>query len=248
MDDLLDEKTLQLVRDRYIDAMIGQKVFPAVTSIPPESNPLAIVSSFFLQKATKTIDAVCILLETGFVEDAQILGRTIFELAVHLNWIAKPETEDERRIRATNFIYEGERRRGEKLEELDRLKASGKCVSWIENLGAIGSLEQSTEIPSGFCRPPKLKEMVTELEGEWESWYYILYFSISTLVHPMAIGSHTYFPEANDNKQNFAALIYGLGMHILITKAVLNLNDLHLLHSEFEETVSALMKEIAPPT
>jgi hypothetical protein len=79
---------LSVIRDHYLDTVISKEIHPQVTSISYEDNPLAIVSDFFSRKATKTFDAMCVLSETGFSEDAQVLGRTIFELCVHLLTIA----------------------------------------------------------------------------------------------------------------------------------------------------------------
>ena len=82
---------LARIRDNYLDGVLGKEIFPDVTSIEHTNNPIAKVSDFFLRKATKTIDAICVLCEAGFPEDALVLGRTIFELSLHLKWIASPD-------------------------------------------------------------------------------------------------------------------------------------------------------------
>src|SRR5208337_485969 len=64
---------LSLVRDHYVDGVLGREIFPKITSIEHTDNPIAKVSDFFLRKATKTLDAICVLCETGFVEDALVL-------------------------------------------------------------------------------------------------------------------------------------------------------------------------------
>lgn len=52
---------LSLIRDKYGDGVIGKEIFPEVTSIECTDNPLSMVSDFFLRKATKTLDAICVL-------------------------------------------------------------------------------------------------------------------------------------------------------------------------------------------
>jgi Family of unknown function (DUF5677) len=79
---------LSIIRDQYIRGVIASEILPRVTSIPDANNAPAIVSKFFLRKATKTLEALCHLCEAGFAEDALVLGRTIFELGVHLRTIA----------------------------------------------------------------------------------------------------------------------------------------------------------------
>lgn len=93
--------------------MIGKEIYPKVTSIPCEGNPLAVVSDFFFRKATKTFDAICVLCEVNFPEDALISGRTLFELCLYLQTIASPDSIEQRRFRAECFIYDGDRQRVE---------------------------------------------------------------------------------------------------------------------------------------
>lgn len=91
---------LSFIRDHYLFGVIDKEVFPSVTGIEQTNNPIAIVSDLFLRKATKTLDAICVLCETDFAEDALVLGRTLFELVVYLKWIALPASIEQKRLRA----------------------------------------------------------------------------------------------------------------------------------------------------
>lgn len=113
---------LSFIRDHYIDAVIGKEIFPIVTSISLTGNPIAIVCDFFLRKAIKSLDAVCLLCEMGFAEDALVLGRTIFELSLYLQIIASSDSIEQRRWKAECFIYDGDRQRVTQLKKLEILK------------------------------------------------------------------------------------------------------------------------------
>jgi hypothetical protein len=141
---------LSLIRDHYGDGVIGKEIFPKVTSIEHTNNPLARVSDFFLRKATKTLDAICVLCETGFAEDALVLGRTIFELSLHLKWIALPDSIEQQRLRAESFIYDGDRQRVEKLKKMTTLKQQGKCLWWITQIEAHNPDFQTIPKPQNF--------------------------------------------------------------------------------------------------
>ncbi len=145
-----NNQKLSFIRDHYIDEVVGKEIFPQVTSIPYADNPLAVVSDYFLRKSTKTLDAMCVLCETGFAEDALILGRTIFEMAVHLRTIATPDSIEERRLRAQCFIYDGDRQRVEKLKELTKLKEQGKCLSWIADIESHNPVFETIAVPKNF--------------------------------------------------------------------------------------------------
>jgi Family of unknown function (DUF5677) len=89
---------LSLIRDHYGDGVLGNEIFPKVKSIEHTGNPIAKVSDFFLRKGTKTLDAICVLCETDFGDDALVLGRTLFELVVYLKWIALPDSIEQRAL------------------------------------------------------------------------------------------------------------------------------------------------------
>ena len=229
---------LSSIRDHYLYGVIDKEIFLRVTSIEQTNNPLAIVSDFFLRKATKTLDAMCMLCEAGFAEDALVLGRTIFELAVHLRTIASPDSVEQRRLKAECFIYDGDRQRVAKLNELAKLKHQGKCHSWITGIESKNRVFGTIPIPKNFVRPKKLKEMATELGGEWECWYHFLYWSLSNITHPSGLGSHTYIQDFDREAQEAEisrAITLALSMHYFLTDSVLSLLDLESLRPRLEE-------------
>jgi hypothetical protein len=163
---------LSFIRGHYLYGVIDKEIFPRVTGTEQANNPIAKVSDLFLRRATKTLDAMCVLCEAGFAEDALILGRTIFELAVHLRTIASPDSLEQRRLNAEYFIYDGDRQRVAKLNELAKLKQQGKCHSWITGIESKNPVFETVPIPKNFIRPKNLKQMAAELGGEWECWYH----------------------------------------------------------------------------
>jgi Family of unknown function (DUF5677) len=235
---------LSFIRDHYIDGVIGREVFPKVTSIPYTNNPLAIVSDFFLRKSTKTFDAMCVLCDAGFAEDALILGRTIFELSVHLRTIASPDSVEQRRLKAECFIYDGDRQRVEKLKEIDKLKQQGKCLSWITEIEAANPVFETITIPNDFVPLKKFKAMATDLGGEWECWYHFLYWSVSKLTHPSGLGSHTYIQEFDQEAEVSRTIAVALTMHYLLTESVLSLLDLEMLRPRLEECMQNVLAHI----
>jgi len=217
---------------------------PAQFDLQYHNNPLAIVSDYFLRKATKTFDAMCVLCETGFAEDALVLGRTIFELAVHLRSIASPDSTEQRRHKAECFIYDGERQRAEKLKEMAALKQQGKCLSWITELESQNTAVDSIAIPEDFVLLKNFKTMATELKGEWECWYYFLYWSVSKLVHPSGLGSHTYIQDCDDEVEASRAIAVALTMHYHLTDTVLTLVDLEKLRPRLEECMKNVLAQV----
>jgi hypothetical protein len=225
--------------------VIDKEIFPRVTDIEQTNNPIAKVSDFFLRKTTKTLDAMCVLCEAGFAEDALVLGRTIFELAVHLRTIASPDSVEQRRLKAECFIYDGDRQRVAKLNELAKLKEEGKCLSWITKIDAPNPT--TIHIPQDFVRPKNLKEMATDLGGEWACWYHFLYWSLSTLTHPSGLGSHTYirdFDQEAYEAEISQAITLAWTMHYLLTDSVLSLLDLEMLLSRLEESKEDVLAHI----
>ena len=232
---------LSFIRDHYIDAVIGKEIFPSVTSIPQMDNPIAIVCDFFLRKATKTLDAICLLCEAGFTEDALVLGRTIFELGLHLQTIASAGSIEQRRLKAQYFIYDGDRQRVAKLNELVELKKQGKCLSWIKDIEAQNPVFETITMPKDFARPKKLKDMATELGEEWECWYHFLYWSLSKLTHPSGLGSHTYIQACDQEAEASRAIDVALMMHYFLTGCVLSMLDLERLRPQLEECIKEII-------
>ena len=239
-----NNQKLSFIRDHYIDEVVGKEIFPQVTSIPYADNPLAVVSDYFLRKSTKTLDAMCVLCETGFAEDALILGRTIFEMAVHLRTIATPDSIEERRLRAQCFIYDGDRQRVEKLKELTKLKEQGKCLSWIADIESHNPVFETIAVPKNFVPLKNFKTMATDLGGEWECWYHFLYWSVSKLTHPSGLGSHTYMQEVDEDAEIFRSIALALTMHYFLTDTVLSLLDLNTLRTRLEAVMQNVLTHV----
>jgi Family of unknown function (DUF5677) len=235
---------LSIIRDHYIRRVIVSEILPRVTSIPDTNNAPAIVSKFFLRKATKTLDALCHLCEAGFAEDALVLGRTIYELGVHLRTITAPVTPEQRRHSAECFIYDSERQREKKLIEMKRLKQEGRCLPWINDFEAqCPSPVQPVPMPQNFKRPGKLKDIATGLGGEWECWYHFIYWSLSQLVHPSGLGSHTYLQYFDQEAEASRAIVAAVNMHYFLTANVLCLLDLRELRLQLDECIG---KDVLP--
>jgi len=187
---------------------------------------------------------MCTLCEADFGEDALVLGRTIFELSVHLRTIASPECVEQRRLKAECFIYDGDRQRVGKLKEMAELKQQGKCLSWITPIEAANPVAETIPIPKDFVRPKSLKDMATELGGEWECWYHFLYWSVSHLTHPSGLGSHTYIQDSDQEAEVSRAIAVALTMHYLLTESVLSLLDLEMLRPRLDECMRDVLSHI----
>ena len=148
---------LSVIRDHYLYGVIDKEIFPRVTGTDQTNNPIAIISDFFLRKATKTLDAMCMLCEAGFAEGALVLGRTLFELSVHLRAIASPESVEQRRLKAECFIYDGDRQRVGKLKEMAELKQQGKCLSASRRLKPKILLPRQSPFPKTLFVPRGLR-------------------------------------------------------------------------------------------
>jgi hypothetical protein len=235
-----DDK-LAFIRDIYIDQQVGTKILREVSLIPTDNNPLAIVSYYFLLKSVKTLDAICMLCETGHSEDALVLARTIFELSLRLNWIASPDTVEGRRARAESFIYDGDRQRVEKLKELQALKQQGKCLEWIGEIEAQNPVFQTIAIPPNLTSLKNLKDVAQELGGEWEGWYHFLYWSMSKLTHPSGLGSHSYFGDVDQEQDASRVLTLALTLHFFLTNAVLYMLELESFRAPLEEAMKSFI-------
>lgn len=227
---------LSFIRDTYINRHLREIILPAVISIPKTTNPLAVIGDYFLQKATRTLDAICLLCDGGFAQDAMVLGRTILELCIHMHTIALPNTIEEKRQRAESVIYDAERQRGEKFKELMTLKQQGKCLLWLSGFDAYNIPFQPPIMPREFVPLKNLKTMARDLGGEIECWYNFIYWSVSKLAHPSAIGSHSYFGEFDQDEEIARALI-AVTIHFYMTIAVLDVLELNELRPSLEKSM-----------
>ncbi len=213
---------LDFIQTDYLPVFVGQSVLPQLYG---SANRAAIdhVSLFFLEKATRHLEAVCTLCRHEFGEDALILGRTMLEHCLYLEHIAAGADAEQRRIRAESFVYDGDRQRVEKLKELEALKAAGKSLSWIAGIQSSDPAQWVSPEPPGFQRLPNLKAIATGLGGEWESYYHFVYWSVSKLAHPSGLGSHTYKADPDSEGEVSRALALAFPMHAYLTRTVLDL-------------------------
>jgi Family of unknown function (DUF5677) len=195
-----------------------------------------VISEYFLYKATKTLDAICLLCDGRFAQDAMILGRTILELCIHLWSVAAADTAEQRQQRAESLIYDGERQRVEMFTRLKKLKEQGKCLLWIDDLEAQHAAFETVNMPPTFARPKSLKDTATQIGGEIECWYHIIYWSVSNLIHPSSIGSHSYI-GAFDQEEEIARALIAVNIHFSMTIAALSLLELERLRPPLEEAM-----------
>jgi Family of unknown function (DUF5677) len=225
---------LAFIRTEYISEFVAKELLPRADGIPKAGNAVAIVAEFFLRKATKSLDAICALCQNGFTEDALVLGRTIFEMCLHLGTIAQPDLPEQRQLRAESLIYDGERQRGEKRNELESLKRQRKCLDWINDIKAMEPVFQEMKQPTEFVRLKSLKDMATDLGGEWECHYHFVYWSISKLAHPSALGSHSYMQDRDLGAETHRAIALAFPMHYHLATMALALFDLGVLQPQLD--------------
>jgi hypothetical protein len=89
-------------------------------------------------------------------------------------------------------------------------------------------------MPREFIPLKSLKTMVKEIGGEIECWYNFIYWSVSKLTHPSAIGSHSYFGEFDQDEEMARALI-AVTIHFYMTIAVLDVLGLNELRPSLEK-------------
>jgi Family of unknown function (DUF5677) len=234
---------LSLIRDHYINGVIDKQILPEVTKRAETNVALATVSDFFFHKATKTLDAICVLCGYGFAEDALILGRTIFELSLHLKTIALPDAIEQRQLRAESFIYDGDRQRVTKLKELETLKQQGKCLWLITQIEAQNPDHQTIPKPQNFVPVGNLRDMATALGDPWECWYHFLYSSLSKLVHPSGSGSYTYIQNVDQEQEVSRALRIAVTLHYYLTETMLALLDLERYRPSLEDCMKRVLAD-----
>ena len=184
-----------------------------------------------------------LLCETGFAEDALVLGRTLFELVVFLKWIALPASIEQKRLRAESFIYDGDRQRVERLKGLQKLKKQDKCLWWVAQIESKNPDFQTIPKPNGFVPIIKLEKMVTDLGDPWEGLYNFPYKDISKLVHPSGSGSDSYLQDVDQEKEVSRALTFAIGMHYYLTDTALSLLDLAIFRPRLEEFMKGFITQ-----
>lgn len=227
-----DAESVRLILNEYLP-FIGLKVTPAL--LGANYGPwLQAVVQFFTAKAERHLKAICVLCERGLGEDAQIIGRAIFEHRLHLAYITTPTTKAKREYRAKCFAYDGDRQRFSKAAELRELRAEGKCVEWVDAL--FGQEMQGPKVrkPRGFRSLPNLKAMAEAVGGGLECDYHSLYWSLSKLAHPSGLGSHTYVQAEPEGDALHEAVALAFPVHLLLTVNSLNVAKVRDLDAELE--------------
>ncbi len=216
--------TLIFVRDNYLRRFLKGKVIPTLKQ-PGDYTDVRGVVLHFVEKSTKHLGAAILLCSQSYPEDALIIGRAIMELCFYTQYIAVSTTSAERDQRASNFIYDAERQRGTRRAALKALHAQGKCVEWVDDMDSIGEFVAPPDMPPGFVQPPTLKAIAEKLGGEWECQYNTLYWSVSKLAHPSALGAHSYVGDADIESEIGSSINLAFSMHARLMQAALFLLD-----------------------
>jgi hypothetical protein len=227
-----DDESVRLILNEYLP-FIGLKVTPALfgASYGPW---LQAVVLFFTVKAERHLKAICVLCERGLGEDAQIIGRAIFEHRLHLAYITTPKRKAQREYRAKCFAYDGDRQRFTKAAEFRELRAQGKCVEWIDGLLVQEMEARKVRKPRGFKSLPSLKAMAEAVGGGLECDYHSLYWSLSKLAHPSGLGSASYVMAEPDGDVLHEAVALAFPVHLLLTVNALHVAGVNGLDAELE--------------
>ena len=120
---------------------------------------------FFFNKALKTYEAIRLLWKAGYEEDAIVLGRTLFELNMQIEWMSRdPEA------RSSKFFQHFPVR----VYDLHRsLKSSADKIKDPETVSLLNSFDEAVEAHkpshdlyrSNFIKKRGRKETV------WENWW-----------------------------------------------------------------------------
>ena len=234
---MISSDDARLIRDGYIRDFVRSRVLTLLDASPAPAEVVH-VTQFFVTKATRHLEAAVTLAQAGFHEDTLVVGRAILELALHARYILAGQDDGERTFRAASFIYDGDRQRGAKHDQIQKLKADGKCASWIAGLEAEGPFQPVlTPKPQGFRGMPSLEAMANALGGEWVCHYYFVYWSASKIAHPSGLGSRSYIMEADDARETERAMALAFPMHVQMMLGVLDLPGLDKLQPALEAAV-----------
>ena len=115
--------------------------------------PREFISSFLMSKAYKTQNAMLILCESGYGEDATVLVRTIFEIMVNLLYILQDET-DERAYRYINYDWILRRKMyryvKSKPEVFEKMKTDGRHKDWKEIIDEVEKRAGEVDAKYGY--------------------------------------------------------------------------------------------------
>ena len=219
---------IPFVKDRYCQEFIIEKLIPQVDRLP-RNTALKIVAHYFLVKATKTLGAICLLSGAGYGEDAQVLSRTLFELAVNLAYFVMPDEESEREERAKAFICDDEKQQESKRMEMERLGEDRKCSDWISEMKASTQAMPAQNHSCNAKPRESLQNMVRALGEPYECYWHFLYWSLSKLAHPSGLGSYSYLQSDDEGGEIHRALAAGFDFHWRIATAAVSIFGLNSL-------------------
>lgn len=219
-----DARSVELLRQDYLPLAQTHGV-PAVRD--GAGGPwVKALSNFFLIKANQHLEAICALLNAGLGEDAQIIARTLFEHSLHLAYVAAPDDEAERERRAEHFAYDGDRQRGEKARELERLRVEGRVGPMMAEIMAEAvRIEPVRSAPPDFLGVPNLKQIAISLGDPYEDQYHVIYWGLSKIAHPSALGAHGYLDEEPEGDALHEALAWAFPTHFDILRKALELAE-----------------------
>jgi len=211
---------IKFVRDDFL-SFVESDVMPRTSKA---RSGLEITADFVLRKTSRSLKAICDLCLGGFGEDAQILGRTVFELSVTLAFITKPlgmkeladiSSEDLARL----YILHDTEEQIRMQQRIEGIQSQNKCKDWNFNLTHENSAKRDHArihkdyllLRDKLCNYLEKNNIKHSRERNWnymslgetaqfigepiECQYYYVYWVVSNLVHPSTIGSASYYKE-----------------------------------------------------
>ena len=233
---------IKFVRDEIL-GFVETDVLPR-TSKPQSA--LQISTDFVLRKTLRSLKAICDLCLAGFGEDAQILGRTIFELNLTLAFITKPleikvpsdiSNEDLARL----YILHAHEEQIRMQQRTESIQNQDRCKDWNFNLSQDNSAKEDyARIHKDFlllrdklCCFLEKNNIKHSRERNWnymsleetaqfvgepiECQYYYVYWMVSNLVHPSTLGSHSYYKETPGEVERGIILGFNCFWRVLTT-------------------------------
>lgn len=210
---------IKFVRDEIL-GFVESEILPRTSNA---RSGLEISADFVLRKTSRSLKASCGLCLAGFGEDAQILGRTIFELSLTLAFITKPlemkltdiSSEDLARL----YILHDTEEQIRMQQRIESIQSKNKCKDWDFNLTHENSAKRDHDtihkdfllLRDKLCNYFEKNNIKHSRERNWnymsleetaqfigepiECQYYYVYWLVSNLVHPSTLGSSSYYKE-----------------------------------------------------
>jgi hypothetical protein len=241
---------IKFVRDEIL-------VFVELDVLPRTSkahSALEISADFVLRKTSRSLKAICDLCLANFGEDAQILGRTIFELSLTLAFITKPlEMKELTEISSDDlarlYILHGNEEQIRMQQRIEGIQSQNKCKDWNFNLthenSAKGDYVRIHKdlllLRDKLCNYLEKNNIKHSRERNWnymtleetaqfigepvECQYYYVYWVVSNLVHPSTLGSSSYYKETPGEVERGLILGFNCFWRVLtMTNQIFKLN------------------------